>query len=148
MLTKIVKTTGVVLLSMWMTGCGIEDIAGGGGSDSVSYEKNDAGFKITLKGVDSDYVHVKYVLENAAGRGKLSYGMNYKGKVVTNCTETGAVSDGIEYSCTTKYDTKSPVGDPEDKTRTIVLDTSGNTLYMKEVGGFGKDDKITTIKTF
>ena len=151
MINKIVKTAGIVLVSTWIAGCGVENLVdgiGGSGSDSVSYAKTSDGFKITLDGIDSDFVHVKYTLKNADGREKLSYGMNYKGTVTTKCTKTGATSDGIKYACTTKYDTSSPVGDPSDKESNIVLSTSGNTLTMKEVGGFGKDDKSTKIKSF
>ncbi len=143
---KIIFTS--VVIGLFFGGCGVEDLTGGSGSDSVSFEKKSDGFSITLKGINSDYVHVKYSLNNKNGRKVLGYGLNYKGKVVTDCINTGADNDTISYECTTKYDTSSPVGDPDNKVDHITLDEDGNSLYMIEVGGFGKDDKTTKIKTF
>ncbi len=134
---------GTIVLTT--TGCEVSDIISSG-SDSVKLTKGDSEFKITLKGIDSDYAHVRYTLTNSSGSEVLSYGLNYKGTVTTTCNTSDGGSNATNYTCTTKYDTSAPMGDPKDKTKTITLGSGTNTIHMIESELLG-DDKKTKIGT-
>ncbi len=154
---KTVSLMLAVALALIISGCVSTDDIGGSESGSNGTNKTtletgtDAnGFQtftisLEVKDVGDDYYHVNYSLEHDGDTPLLSYGANYEGTVITNCSPNGSYgSDYINYACTTHYDTKSPVGDPEDKTDVISIHNgTGYSVYLEELSFDG--DKQTKV---
>ena len=154
---KTVSLMPAAALALIISGCvSTDDLgeseSGSNGTNKTTLETGtDANgfqtFTITLevKDVGGDYYHVNYSLEHDGNTPLLSYGANYEGTVITSCSPNGSYgSDYINYACTTHYDTKSPVGDPEDKTDVISIhNDTGYSVYLEELSFDG--DKQTKV---
>jgi len=150
---KILSIGLIMVVSFGFVACGgIGDTIGGGSSkNSLSLNSDNSSFTISLKsGItagEGDDTHVAYEFRDSSGNRILSNGSNYKGSVTTLCTNSYSTGSSDAYSCSTHYDTNSPVGDPQDELQEITL-SNGKTysLYMMEYFLF-KDTKETQIKS-
>ena len=153
MLHNIVRvcTAGALIFSI--SGCQLSntaDSSSGSGSNSTEFKINGNDFTIVTHannvGPTASAYSVQQVIEYNNQK-KFYKTINYSGTLTTECIQ-GSYSYGeYEYSCTSSYNTSSPIGDPSPETWTIKL-KPGINYDVKQIEYSLDGDKSTTVGTF
>ena len=140
-----------IISSIGFLGCtdSIDDITGDDGTPNktiLNVDNMPSEFVISTSANNfSDYYHVSHSIVDNSGSELLNKGINYKGTVTTTCSSTVSSSIYQEYQCITKWNTESPIGDPQDETNTIkIYDASSYKVILSEYS-FSNGKKETEI---
>ena len=97
----------------------------------------------------SDYYYAAHsIVDSNSGISLLFKGASYKGTITTTCSSNLVSSTYKDYICISKWNTESPLGDPQDETNTIrIYDSSSYKVILSEYSLYSgnKETEIGSI---